>query len=160
MPPDLMVTLRPVSPEDEAFLRRVYASSREEELAMMQWSPEQRAPFLAMQFEAQRTDYARRFPRAEHAVVEHDGSPVGRIWVNIDSEEIRLLDITILAGARGHGIGSFVLRGLQDRAAATRLPLRHTVVTTNLKAQRLYRRLGFSELDRTETHILMEWRAG
>jgi ribosomal protein S18 acetylase RimI-like enzyme len=157
---DEVVGLRDVTDGDEPFLREVYASSREEELAAVPWSSLQRSAFLDMQFAAQAADYARRFPRARHELVLLDGAPVGRLWVNRDEDELRLLDITLLAPCRGLGVGSVVLRRLQREAAAAGLPLRHTVLTTNVGAQRLYERVGFVEVDRTETHILMQWQAG
>lgn len=154
----MTVSLRPVGAADEPFLREVYASSREDELAAVPWTPEQRAAFLDMQFRAQAQDYARRFPGAEHSIVLLDGDPVGRVWVDAGEVELRLLDITVLTVARGRGAGSEVLRGLQARAREAGVPLRHTVLATNVAAQRLYRRLGFVEIDATETHLLMEWR--
>lgn len=153
----MTVSLRPTGPDDEPFLREVYSSSREDELAAVPWTPEQRAAFLDLQFRAQALDYARRFPHGEHSIVLLDGEPVGRVWVNLDEVEVRLLDITLLTAARGRGAGSAVLWGLQERAREAGLPLRHTVLVTNVDAQRLYRRLGFVEIDATDTHLLMEW---
>jgi len=47
------LALRPAGPEDIAFLFRVYASTRTEELAPVPWSDEQKRAFLAMQFDLQ-----------------------------------------------------------------------------------------------------------
>ena len=47
------ITLRPIGPDDEAFLYRVYASTREEELAPLGWNEAQKTAFLRMQFTAQ-----------------------------------------------------------------------------------------------------------
>ena len=40
------ITLSDAKPNDESFLREVYASTRTYELAMVQWTEEQRAAFL------------------------------------------------------------------------------------------------------------------
>lgn len=153
-----VVALRLVTAADEPFLRTVYASSREDELAAVPWTDEQRAAFLDLQFRAQAADYARRFPSADQSVVLANGTPVGRVWVHQGDGELRLLDVTILTSARGRGIGTFLLRRLQERARASGVPLRHTVLTSNIAARRLYERVGFAVVDSTETHHLMEWR--
>lgn len=45
--------LRPALPADREFLLRVYAASREMEMAMVPWPAEQKGTSLRMQFEAQ-----------------------------------------------------------------------------------------------------------
>lgn len=42
------IELRPAAPDDEPLLRRVYASTREEELEQVPWTDEQKASFLDM----------------------------------------------------------------------------------------------------------------
>ena len=41
-------TFRPIAPEDEDFLYRVYASTREDELALLDWDDDQKESFLKM----------------------------------------------------------------------------------------------------------------
>jgi len=67
--------LRPAAPDDADFLFRVYASTREAELAVVPWTPEQKAAFLRMQFKAQDTDYRARNPEARFLVIETGGRP-------------------------------------------------------------------------------------
>ena len=50
---DPLLSLRPIAPDDEELLFRVYASTRAEELAAVAWTDEQKAAFLRMQFAAQ-----------------------------------------------------------------------------------------------------------
>src|SRR4051812_8492249 len=51
-------TLRPETEDDTPFLFRVYASTREQELAQaVGWSAEQKLAFLTQQFQAQRQHY-------------------------------------------------------------------------------------------------------
>jgi hypothetical protein len=49
--------LRPETEADTDFLMRLYASTREEELAQAPWSAEQKQEFVAGQFRAQRHHY-------------------------------------------------------------------------------------------------------
>ena len=76
------ITLRPVVPEDGPFLYEVYASTRQEELAVLPWTEEQKQAFLRMQFEAQRKFYWESFPQADFLVVLRDGEAAGRLYVD------------------------------------------------------------------------------
>lgn len=152
-----MVTLRPVEDADNAFLRDLYGSTRADEIAQVPWSDEEVSAFLDMQFTAQKTDYAARFPDAEHSIIEVDGQSVGRIWIDRRDAEIRLIDIALLPEARGGGTGTQLLERLQSEAERAAKPLRHSVYKTNLGALRLYERLGFQVVEDFETHVLMEW---
>src|SRR5262249_24259878 len=100
------VTLRPARPEDEAFLRGVYASTRAEELALTNWTEAQRETFISLQFSAQQEDYQSRYPEAEHQIILSNELPVGRIYTDRRPREIHILDITILPEHRNLGIGS------------------------------------------------------
>ena len=51
------ITLRPTTESDQPLLARIYAGTREEELASVPWTVEQKMAFLAMQFRAQHVDY-------------------------------------------------------------------------------------------------------
>ncbi len=74
------VALRPVEPGDEELLHRVYASTRQEELAQTGWSEEQKASFLRMQFDAQSRHYREHYAGAEFSVILADDRPVGRLY--------------------------------------------------------------------------------
>ena len=41
------ISFQPIQPQDKPFLEQVYASSREEELKIVDWNEEQKAEFLA-----------------------------------------------------------------------------------------------------------------
>lgn len=146
-----------MTPADEPFLLRVYASTRAAELAAVPWSEAEKDKFVAMQFEAQRADYERRFPDANHSVILSGGVPVGRIWIDRASSEIRLLDVALLTDHRNQGIGTDLVRELIDEARAAALPLRHSVYKSNRDALRLYERLGFHVVEDFDAYVLMEW---
>ena len=40
------ISLRPITPEDEPFLYEVYASTRENEMALLEWSSTEKEKFL------------------------------------------------------------------------------------------------------------------
>lgn len=156
-PFESLIELRPVVAYDDAFLLRVYASTRADELAQVPWSDEQKREFVEMQYRAQTADYQERFPGTDHSIIVVDGVPVGRIWVGRWDDEIRLLDITILPDRRDRGTGGVLLAELIDEARTAGKPLRHSVFKSNEAALRFYRRLGFEVLEDFEIYVLMEW---
>ena len=149
--------LRQALRSDDEFLLRLYASTRQEELAPVPWSEVEKADFVRMQHDAQRADYLQRFPNSDHSIVMVDGTDGGRIWVNRGADEIRLMDIALIPELRGMGVGTQLLVDLQKEAKKRGLPLRHSVHKTNLGAIRFYVRMGFSAVRDYETHDLMEW---
>ena len=149
--------LRPVRPDDDAFLARVYGSSRADELAVTGWSEELKADFCRRQFDAQSAYYAANYPGASFQIIERDGWPVGRLYVDRWEREIRIVDITVLPEARGTGIGTKLLRDLQKEARAAGKSLTIHVERFN-RALQLYQRLGFQEIEDKGVYLLMEWK--
>jgi ribosomal protein S18 acetylase RimI-like enzyme len=149
------ITLRPVSSSDRDFLLHVYASTREEELAPVPWTDAQKAAFIEQQFEAQDRHYREHYAGASLDVVEWDGAPAGRLYVARWSDEIRIIDITLLPEFRGRGIGTRLLRGLLDEAARARRRVSIHVEKHN-PALRLYARLGFAPIADRGVYLLME----
>jgi ribosomal protein S18 acetylase RimI-like enzyme len=150
------LALRPIAPEDHELLFRVYASTREEEIAPVPWSDEQKEAFLRMQFEAQHAYYQENYKGADWQVIEQEGVPVGRLYVHRRPQEIRLVDITVLTAHRGSGIGSSLLRELMAEATAAGKPLRIHVEKHN-PARSLYARLGFVPIEDRGVYDFLEW---
>jgi len=154
-----MISLRPERPEDEPFLRKVYGSTRQEELEACGLPAELREAFLNMQFKAQQQGYRNSYPHAEFLVILLANQPVGRMAVNSAAGELRLIDIALLPEHRNLGIGTALIRKLSTKAAAAGLPLRLSVLK-DLRAVHLYHRLGFAKTGESGWRELMEWRAG
>jgi ribosomal protein S18 acetylase RimI-like enzyme len=138
----MAVTLRPVALDDEPFLLRVYAATREEELAPVPWTAEQKAAFLAQQFAAQSAHYAQHYEGLKSDVILVDGERAGRLLVARWPEEIRIVDIALLPEHRGRGVGTHLLRPILDEADAGGVAVVIHVEQAN-PAMSLYRRLGF-----------------
>lgn len=153
----MSLSLRPISPDDMDFLLRLYRSTREEELAMVDWTPEQKDWFILMQFNAQHTWYQEHYVGASFDVLLVDGVPAGRLYIHRRETEIRLVDISFLPEVRGRGLGTALLRDLCAEAEAAGKPLTIHVEKYN-PAMRLYQRLGFTRIDETGPYDLMEWK--
>lgn len=153
-----MVRLRPAVAEDEAFVRRVYASTRASELEQLPWSADQKAAFCDMQFTAQDTHYRANYATAEYFVIEREGVPVGRLYVDRQEDEIHVIDIALLPEHRGLGIGTGLLGELMDEAAAAGKKVTIYVEKFN-PALSLYQRLGYQQVKEVGIYLLMEWRS-
>jgi ribosomal protein S18 acetylase RimI-like enzyme len=152
-----MISLRPITPEDDSFLAGVYASTRADELAVTGWSDEEKAVFCRRQFDAQTAHYRENYPGASFQMIERDDEPVGRLYVARWEKEIRIVDIALLPEFRGRGIGSKLLRELQEEARPAGKSLTIHVERFN-PAMRLYERLGFKQVEDKGVYLLMEWR--
>jgi ribosomal protein S18 acetylase RimI-like enzyme len=148
------VTLRPLRDDDGDFSSRVYAATREEELAAV-FSPAQKAAFLAQQSAAQTAHYARQHAGMSSHVVLVDAEPAGRLLVARWTHEIRIVDIALLPEYRGAGVGTRLLGSLIEESEAAGKPLTIHVERAN-PARRLYDRLGFVPVADRGLYLLME----
>ena len=150
------VTYRPINSADMPFLFRLYATTREDELNLVDWDDDQKQAFLEQQFHAQHVYYQEQFSVAEFHVIEHQDRPIGRRYIDRNENEIRLIDLAILPEFQGRGIGSRILTDLMGEAKKLGRPIRHHVERFN-RALHLYQRLGFSVIEDRGVHLLMEW---
>lgn len=128
-------------------------------MALLDWSQEEKAAFLTMQFEAQTRHYDEHYADSEFLIVERDGRPIGRLYLQQRDDEIRIVDIALLPEDRRGGIGGCLLQQVLHRAAASALAVRIHVERNN-PAMSLYERLGFEKIDDLGVYLLMEWRSG
>jgi ribosomal protein S18 acetylase RimI-like enzyme len=146
--------LRPARPDDEPFLFRLYAATREPEFPG--WSSSELESLLGMQHRARKASHAARYPSATDHIVERDGIPVGRLHVDRSGEALVLVDVALLPEARGQGIGGRILRDLLAEAGQAGRPVRLHVEQGN-PARRFYARSGFREKENRGPYVLMEW---
>jgi GNAT superfamily N-acetyltransferase len=149
------MTLRPIDADDMAFLYQVYASTREEELAVTGWSAAQKEAFLTMQFNAQHAYFQENYPGAAFQVILLDGQPIGRLYLDHWPGELRIVDIALLPAYRGRGVGTTILNAILSEGRRLGLPVRIHVERFN-PALRLYTRLGFRLAVDKGVYYLME----
>lgn len=152
----MKITLRPAETHDEHFLYTVYASTRLEEMALVDWTESQKETFLHMQFDAQRRSYLIQFPTAQHQLILRDGTPIGRMITARSAAEIYIVDIALLPDQRNKRIGTRLLEDLQCEAAREGKALRLHVEFFN-PARHLYERLGFTGVRQSGFYFEMEW---
>jgi ribosomal protein S18 acetylase RimI-like enzyme len=148
--------LRRERAEDEVFLFALFCATREAEFSAL--PQPQRETLLRFQYQAQSRDYAARFPHAEHFIVESSGRAAGRLLLNREANELRVVDIAVVPEMRGQGIASAVLKSLISEVQGAGMALRLSVWHSN-PALGLYQGLGFYETARSATHLELEWRS-
>jgi ribosomal protein S18 acetylase RimI-like enzyme len=139
------VELRPATPADEPFLRTLDAAGQPAGLP-----PE----LVDLQFRARRQARAQLVPLPRHEVVLRAGRPVGEQVVQETGAQVHLVDVALLPGERGQGVGARLLADLQRRAGSR--PVRLSVLAGS-PARRLYERAGFRVTGADGAHEHMEW---
>lgn len=151
------IDLRPSTPTDRAFQIEVYAAVRADEMGLVDWPAEQKQAFVRQQYEAQDAYYRQNYPGATFDVIEVDGRPAGRLYVDRWPREIRIMDIALLPQFRSQGIGTILVRRLQREAEVSSRTLSMHVEKFN-RAQGLYARLGFVQVADSGVYVLIEWK--
>jgi GNAT superfamily N-acetyltransferase len=152
------ISLRDVTADDDEFLVCVYASTRQDELAMTGWSAAQCDAFIRMQFNAQQLHYRTHYPDGVHRIILLDTEAVGRVYWANRKDEMHFIDILLLPEYRNRGIGTPILKRLLEQAAAEGKPARIYVESFN-PSLRLFERLGFACVKADGYLLLLEWRA-
>jgi ribosomal protein S18 acetylase RimI-like enzyme len=150
------ITFRPVTQDDTPFLRELYASTRAEELALVPWTAEEKRQFLDQQFEAQTLDYTTNYDVDDFHVIEQNGAPIGRLYLDRSPEDICIVDIALVPQVRGQGIGTLLLREILDEARQSGRTVSIYVEHFN-PARHLYDRLGFRHVDTNGVYHRMLW---
>ena len=153
----MIVTLRPESPQDEPFLRRLIHATIAGELGASQWPEPMRSHLLSVQYAARRQPNRANSPEAASYVVAADGADAGWALVTTMPHEIQIVEIMISPELRGKGIGTAAIRLVLAIAAAAGKPVRLNVNVTNHAAIGLYQRLGFRRIEGDEVQHVMEY---
>jgi len=151
-----MISFRAVTPEDEEFLLELFKSSRGDDLRGLGWSEDGISEFLEMQYEARQRFHQNDYLNATDEIVLLDGKPAGHLSIERRDDEIRCVDIALAPESRRAGIGTLLIRKLQDEARSANKPLRLQLIRFN-RAVTLLERLGFVRTSETGTHFQMEW---
>lgn len=148
------VVARPIMDGDIGFLQSLYASTRADEMAATGWPQAQCLGFLARQFELQHGYYQAHHAGADFLLLLRDAQPIGRLyWRELD-DTASLIDVSLVQGERGRGIGSALMSVLMRRADRQGLAIELHVEPHN-PALRLYRRFGFDALADNGVYVRM-----
>lgn len=152
------IRYRPVVPDDVPFMRYLYATTRESEMRVVPWSEEQKAEFLDLQFTAQKSHYETYYPDGQFLIIETEGKPIGRLYVDRRPDQIEIIDIALIPEYRGRGIGGLLIEEILAEGRDTNRSVQIYVENFN-PARHLYDRLGFRHVDSNGVYHVMEWKA-
>jgi ribosomal protein S18 acetylase RimI-like enzyme len=148
--------VRPATADDDAFLYSVFCTTWEHEIAAMP-NPGLVRHFLRIQYTAQNRRFAQRFPGYERWVVMYDGQRAGRFFLHRSPSMLHLVEMTLLPEYRSRGIGSTLLRGVMDEAAAAGQSVSLRVARRNVRAASLYDTIGFRLVTMDDQDSYFEW---
>lgn len=108
--------------------------------------------------DARQRDYLiERLEQSLIQIVQCDGSDVGMFSVEERPDEVFLENVVLLPDWQNRGIGTRLVTGLQEKAREKGRPVRLEVLRVN-PARRLYERLGFRVIQKTDVMFEMEWK--
>ena len=142
----MKITTRPPINSDKEFVRVIHHAGYRDVVVTQfgSWDPAKQDQY-----------FEKKWSNAKLTILIADGDPCGYATVEDHANEVRLVELVVHPEFQGRGIGSAFLRQLTERAGKRCVPLRLQVLVKN-RAIDLYRRLGFREYERTETHVMME----
>jgi GNAT superfamily N-acetyltransferase len=126
------------------------------EFAALPLPPEQKVALLQQQYDARHKGYRGDYPEADFHIVELDGVPIGRFYVQRGKREHYLVDIALLPDHAGQGVGAALLDMMLAEAARAGVGAALRVDHGN-PAKRLYLRKGFVEVEDLGLDALMRW---
>jgi ribosomal protein S18 acetylase RimI-like enzyme len=148
-PPTLLpvdVKCRPAEVPDRVVARRIHHRAFREvvERQFGTWDESQQDDFFDGEWQ-----------RHPHEIVLLNGDAVGYVAVEHLPDHVFVHNVVLDPSVQGQGIGTSLLSKVVGDARKQRHPVRLQVLQAN-PAVSLYRRLGFAEVGRTSTHLLME----
>ena len=138
------ITRRPATAADTPWARAVHHAAVRDvvERQFGGWDEAQQDQFFDNDWSGRRFE-----------VIECDGVACGYVCIEDRAGDVHVREIDIDPSFQGRGIGSAVLRSAIEHARTRGVPVVLGTLHENRAAQ-LYRRLGFAETGRTDTHTL------
>lgn len=105
-------------------------------------------------------DFQKRFHKENYnisniKIITVGDKRVATIDVNEGDKNIFISGLYVLPEFQGQGIGSAILKELSDKAQSANKRLELEVLSVNVNAQRLYKRLGFKMAEKDDKKLFM-----
>ena len=107
--------------------------------------------------EFQKDSYRKTFNTENKYIIELDNKKIG--WLNYvkKTDEIEIHQIFILPKDQNKGIGSKIIIDIINIGKNEHKPIKLQVLKTNIKAKKLYEKLGFIEYEQNNTHYKLKY---
>ncbi len=142
-----MYTLRQAMEKDKEFLYQLHAAAMGEYVAAT-WGWYE---------DWQREYFNRKWDPTPRQIIQLNGQDAGVCVVQWKPEGFFLELIELLPLYQGRGVGTAVIRDIQQRANKQHLPVTLHVLKANYPARRLYERLGFRITEERAERYVMTW---
>jgi ribosomal protein S18 acetylase RimI-like enzyme len=140
------IDLRPAYPDDYDFVLSVHSAAMRPSVERVYgWDEDWQVRY-----------FQEHFDPAKLQIIGYRGTDIGYISIEERRERFFLGMIAILPAYQGCGIGTTLIRRLQQEARRKALPVTLQVLKGN-RARGLYERLGFEVTGETDTHYQMKW---
>jgi ribosomal protein S18 acetylase RimI-like enzyme len=143
----MCVTKRPALPSDTEFARQAHHAAYRDVVVRQFGSWDQTL---------QDGFFDKDWSGAQFQILQCDGVSCGYTSIEDHPDCIHVRELVLVPEFQRRGIGTAILQKTIECACARHVPVKLGVLHDNL-AINLYRRLGFQECGRTDTHVLMEW---
>ena len=107
--------------------------------------------------DAQRELHDARFDSGGLEILLDGEERAGYLKIRREGDGLHLLSVFLLPPWQSQGFGTSIIQGLQREAVESGIPLRLRVLRANVRAHRLYERLGLVVVRTTSTHHEMRW---
>ena len=146
--PEISVVLQLATEADHEFARMAYLVSYRDVMTKQfgSWDEEEQSKY----FEIVWSD-------GDNQIINVEGKPSGFLQVEELPDKTWVHEVVLLPEVQGKGIGSRLLRTIQETAKQRQVPVRLNVLHAN-PAIELYKRLGFEAVGEAETYTEMEWK--
>ncbi|UHS63947.1 GNAT family N-acetyltransferase [Agrobacterium vaccinii] len=150
------LALRFVQAQDQPFLLQLLIEARPW-LSWVDGKPDFLRMLHKQQFDTLREGLGNAYPEHMDMVIEDNCNRVGRLVVSLGYSNWRLSELQVMTAARGKGIGTKVVRGLQAAAENMDIPITLSTPMFGTSARHIYERLGFQLTGTEPPHYHMRW---
>lgn len=105
----------------------------------------------------QRQLHEQRFVSQDFQVIQVSGHDIGIMACVQQPDHVKVNQIFLLPAYQNRGIGTVCMRCILERALASGRAVQLQVLKVNGRAVAFYRRLGFTCIGESETHLVFEY---
>ena len=140
-----MITMRPATKDDTGFARETHHGAYRDVVKKQfgEWNNVEQDWFFDESW-----DYK------THEIILFRGEPCGYIYQEVQLNDVHIHELVIHPKFQSRGIGSRILRNIIKLAESKNFPVLLQTFHAN-RAIGLYKKFGFKEYKRTQTHILL-----
>lgn len=154
LPPDM--TLRLATANDRPFLLQLF--SNRPVFRQMNLPTALAKHMVEQQYQLQQASYRQQAPNANLFIVNFCKTAVGQLTVNRNSQDIHLMDLSLMQQHQSKGIGTALIKALQAMASEQHLTVSLSVDCNNPRALALYLKLDFITTKQQNFYYSMVWR--